>query len=422
MTFEQGGENERQGGTLECVGEVDGFVLARLFRLVLDRGGFFSGCSFNWRYRGVLVSVTGSRTDRWRFAWYTTLALVSILVVTAVVPIFPVDWWWVRIGDFPRVQLLIAYLVAAALLIAFFRRRRGVFVALALLLACVAVQLFWVYSYLPIATKQVETAKQIRPDSTINIMAANVLQSNVDATALLKLIERQKPDLLVLCEVNQRWIDDLAALEATFAYHRIHPLENEYGIALYSQLPMPRAEVRTMVADEIPSIDATIELRNGTSVRVFAVHPNPPRYGEDTTKRDAELVLVGREVQDESTAIVLGDLNDVGWSRTSDLFQEVSGLLDPRIGRGFYATFDATSWVLRYPLDYVYHSDDFRVAELEVLPSIGSDHFPLWIVLSYEPDAEDTQEGPDLDAGDREDAQDAVDAADRDDSTEAIER
>jgi len=78
--------------------------------------------------------------------------------------------------------------------------------------------------------------------------------------------------------------------------------------------------------------------------------------------------------------------------------------------------------LLRYPLDYVFHSDDFRVAELEVLPSIGSDHFPLWIVLSHEPDAEDAQEAPDLDAGDREDAQEAVDAADRDDSTEVIER
>ena len=357
----------------------------------------------------------------WHPLWWLMIAVVVVLVATAVLPIFPVDWWWVRIGDFPRVQLLVAYLIAGGLLL-FFRRRRGVGFAAVALAVCVGIQLFWVFSYLPIAPKQVETAKQTRPDSTLKIMASNVLQSNEDASALLELIDQRQPDLLVLCEVSQRWMDDLASLEDTFAHHKIHPLHNKYGIAMYSQLPMLRAEVRTMVSDEIPSIDATIRLRDGTSVRVFAVHPNPPRYGEDTTKRDAELVLVGREIRDEPSAIVLGDMNDVGWSRTSDLFREVSGMLDPRIGRGFYATFDATSWVLRYPLDYVFHSDDFRVAELEVLPTIGSDHFPLWITLHHEPDAQDTQAAPDLDAGDREDAQEAVDAADQDDSTEAIER
>lgn len=363
---------------------------------------------------------TGTQQSAARYAWWAMLSVVGLLVMTAVLPILPVNWWWVRIGDFPRMQLLVAYLIVTVLLVAFFRRGRDAMIAVASLIVCVGIQLFWVYSYLPFAPKQVESAKQIRAESTIKTMAANVLQSNENAEALLQLIERQQPDLLVLCEVNQRWIENLALLQDRFAHFKIQPMENEYGIALYSQLPMTRAEVRTMVRDEIPSIDATIQLRSGRSVRVFAVHPNPPRMGEDTTKRDAELVLVGRELRNEPSVLVLGDLNDVGWSRTSDLFREVSGLLDPRIGRGFYATFDAKSWILRYPLDYVFHSDDFRVAELEVLPSIGSDHFPLWLVLSHEPDAEDTQSAPELDEGDREDAQKAVDAADQNDSTDEI--
>ena len=158
-------------------------------------------------------------------------------------------------------------------------------------------------------------------------------------------------------------------------------------------------------------IDATILLRSGKEVRLFAVHPNPPRPGEDTTKRDAELVLVGREVSKNRSAIVLGDLNDVGWSRTTNLFQEVSGLLDPRKGRGLFATYDATSWIWRYPLDYLFVSDDFRLSEIRTLPYIGSDHFPLLVELSYEPEAEVTQEGPSLDAGDQEDAAEAVQSA-----------
>ncbi len=356
-----------------------------------------------------------------RYVWWVVVALVGFLTATAVMPIFPVNWWWVRFGDFPRLQLLIVYMITASTLF-LFRRRRGVWIAGALLFASCVIQLYWIYDYLPIATRQVETAREIHAETTLRVMSTNVLQSNTNADGLLRLIESKDPDLLVLCEVNDRWISDLASLKEKFAFYLTHPLENRYGIAMYSKLKVPRAEVRMLVKEGVPSIDAEIILRCGHTVHVFAVHPNPPRFGEDTTMRDAELVLVGREVQDVPSAIVLGDLNDVGWSRTSDLFQEVSNLLDPRVGRGFYSTFDATSWIIRYPLDYLFHSDDFRVVELEVMPAFGSDHFPLWIVLNHEPVAEDTQAAPELDVGDQKDASQAIDAADKDDSTKAIDR
>lgn len=342
-----------------------------------------------------------------QLAWWIMIACVVVLFSTATLPLLPVDQWWIRIGDYPRLQLLVAYIVCFPFLL-LFRRERGVwFAATGLLVACF-IQVFWIYSYLPFTTRHVEAAKSTAPAKQFRIMAVNVLESNKDAQPLLKMVREQKPDLLVLCEVNQRWARNLESLKDDFAFHQIHPRENGYGIALYCQLDVPRCEMRAMVRKEVPSIDADVILRDGTTVRVFAVHPKPPRPGIDTTKRDAELILVAREVKDDPSVIVLGDLNDVGWSRTSDLFREVSGLLDPRAGRGFYATFDATSWIMRYPLDYVFHSDDFRIAEMQVLPSIGSDHFPLWIQLSHEPAAEATQSAPDLDAGDREDAADII--------------
>ncbi len=340
---------------------------------------------------------------------YPALAIALFLILTAFAPLSSVDWWWVRIGDFPRVQLLVAYVIWLVVL-SFLHKHPYVKPAAVLLVLSVCIQFYWIFPYLPVAPYQVQWAKSNDPDARIQILTANVLQDNENAPALLTLIKQQSPDVVVLCEVNGRWIDDIAPLRQQFKYHIEHPLENKYGIVLYSNLEIVSSEVRAMVKETIPSIDAVIRLRSGHPVRLFAVHPNPPRPGEDTTKRDGELVLVGREVRDSESVIVLGDMNDVGWSRTTDLFQEVSGLLDPRKGRGMFPTFNAKSRIWRYPLDHLFHSEDFRVVKLQTLPAIGSDHLPLSVVLSHEPDAKATQSAPELDAGDREDAVQAVEA------------
>lgn len=113
--------------------------------------------------------------------------------------------------------------------------------------------------------------------------------------------------------------------------------------------------------------------------------------------------MLGREVRGKGgPLVVIGDFNDVAWSETSQLFARTSRLLDPRVGRGFYSTFPATVPFLRFPLDYVFHSDDLRLVSLERLRKFGSDHFPVFAQLSYEPQAERVQEAPRPEPGDRE--------------------
>jgi endonuclease/exonuclease/phosphatase (EEP) superfamily protein YafD len=147
----------------------------------------------------------------------------------------------------------------------------------------------------------------------------------------------------------------------------------------------------------VPSIHARVKLPGGALVELRCLHPRPPapQEAKESRPRDAELIVVGRELgRRRSPAIVLGDLNDVAWSRTNYQFQDLSGLLDPRIGRGFYHTFHARYPFLRYPLDHCFHSRHFRLASFRRLRAFGSDHFPVGIRLSYEPDAAREQPEP----------------------------
>jgi endonuclease/exonuclease/phosphatase (EEP) superfamily protein YafD len=184
-------------------------------------------------------------------------------------------------------------------------------------------------------------------------------------------------------------------LDQVYPYAVKQPQENFYGMIVYSRLPLARTVVKFLAEDHIPSIYAQATLRSGDVIDLYCLHPEPPVPCIDTEERDAELLIVGKQVrQAGKPCLVCGDLNDVAGSSTNRLFQNISGLLDPRIGRGLYNTHPTYVPIFRAPVDHVFHSDEFRLVALKRLPPIGSDHFPICVELSYEPEKEDEHEEP----------------------------
>jgi endonuclease/exonuclease/phosphatase (EEP) superfamily protein YafD len=192
-------------------------------------------------------------------------------------------------------------------------------------------------------------------------------------------------------------------------------------MSLYSRLPLEDVQIRNLVEDDVPSIYAKVQLRSGDAFELHGLHPKPPapQESEDTTERDAELLIVGKEVaRHKDPAIVAGDLNDVAWSYTTRLFQEISGLLDPRVGRGMFNTFSAKNAFMRFPLDHVFHSDHFRLRRMERLEAFGSDHFPVYVELSFEPEGQGHQAEPDAEPEDQQEADEKIGNARREADSE----
>ena len=319
---------------------------------------------------------------------------------------------WVRLWDFPRLQ--VALLGTATL--AGSRRpstsrfrpgRRLPRLLEAALAAATIYQWLCVWRYTPLAPRETERALSNDADARLSIVEANVLQDNRDVARLVSLLRERSPDIIVCVETDRRWCEALAVFAASHPYRIAAPLDNTYGMVVMSRLPLEDGRVEYLTDPEIPSITARVVLRNETRVRLHCVHPRPPSPDKADTslQRDSELAVLGRRVAEERDPVVVcGDLNDVAWSRTTRLFQRLSGLLDPRRGRGFFSTFSAYTPGLRFPLDHVFHSKTFRLVSLEVLPSVGSDHLPMHVVLSHEPHAAASQEAPQRDADDEEEA------------------
>lgn len=297
------------------------------------------------------------------------------------------DEWWFRGADFPRLQILFVGLVALAGLLFINAEWTSVRELLLLgVIAAVAYQLKMVLPYTPVWKKQVLHVRQdqLNVEQQISLLVANVLTPNHKYHLLLEQINRLQPDVVLTLETDQVWQEALKPIEADYPYRVAVPQDNLYGMHLYSRLPLADTEVKFILSDETPSIHATIRLRSGLSVQLYCLHPKPPSPTEakDSTLRDAELLIVGDQIKDiDESCIVMGDLNDVAWSRTTRLFQRISGLLDPRVGRYFMNTFHADYPLLRWSLDHIFHSTDFGLVEMKRLPHIGSDHFPIYVVL-----------------------------------------
>jgi endonuclease/exonuclease/phosphatase (EEP) superfamily protein YafD len=339
-------------------------------------------------------------------------ALAAVPLALTLLPLSRTGRGWVRIWDFPRVQILAVGLIAEAALLRW-GTSRAVDRAMTVVLAgALGYQAARIAPYMPIYPKQVPDAGGAPPECCVRLFMANVLQDNRRSDLVLQAIRDADPDVVCLLETDEWWTRELQPLETDYPWAMRQPQANDYGMYLCSRLPFSSCDVRFVVSDDVPSVRAVVQLRSGDEIVIHAVHPPPPLPESPSYGRDAELVLTGLEIAKAGRpAIVIGDLNDVAWSYTARLFQRLSHMVDPRVGRGLFSTFHAEHWLARYPLDHVFHTRHFTLKQLRVLPYTGSDHFPIVADLAYAPARRSEVPKPEPTAGDVENATEMVEDA-----------
>ncbi|HET8859341.1 endonuclease/exonuclease/phosphatase family protein [Marivirga sp.] len=240
--------------------------------------------------------------------------------------------------------------------------------------------------YTPLYDTRAKDSNEPITGSSFTLMVSNVLMENEEKDRFHALVKKINPDVFLINEPDKIWAKSIQKLEVDFPFSIYCPMSNTYGIILLSKLKLTESSVNFLVEDNIPSIFTRITLPSGIIVDFYGVHPEPPKPGSDTYERDTELLIIGKRIREsDNPTVVAGDLNDVGWSDTSKLFRRYSGLVDPRESRGLFNTFKVSLPLLRYPLDHILYSKEFGLVDLQKLDDIGSDHFPIFIRLNYEP-------------------------------------
>lgn len=217
------------------------------------------------------------------------------------------------------------------------------------------------------------------------VLFANLWQPNRQHESLRALVEETAPDLILLVESNQRWLDELEPLRPAYPFWAVQPREDNYGVALLSRWPVLESTMEFFSPAGVPSIFARLDL-DGQSLGVVCTHPPPPKSQLETRARDEQLEnLAAFAAGQETPLMVCGDLNLTPWSPVFWRFTRRSNLGDSARGFGVQASWPVGKPYMGVPLDHCLVSPEITVLDRRLGPAIGSDHFPVIVDFSIKP-------------------------------------
>jgi endonuclease/exonuclease/phosphatase (EEP) superfamily protein YafD len=213
---------------------------------------------------------------------------------------------------------------------------------------------------------------------------ANILGTNANYNQLLMAMRKAEADILLLVEVRRNHLEQLLPALADYPFHFAQPDVKNFGLAIFSRLPLESVQALTLDETCTPALVARIQ-QGETSFMLLAIHPYPPKSRSQAAQRDHQLELTtGFVTQQPGELILAGDLNSTSWSHAFQQLLNDSHLLDSRQGIGLQPSWPAGYPMLRVPIDHVLHTPGITIHRRQLGLRIGSDHLPIIVDFSIE--------------------------------------
>ncbi|MBT3193614.1 MAG: hypothetical protein HN341_13780 [Verrucomicrobia bacterium] len=282
--------------------------------------------------------------------------------------------WVLDLFSHFRVQYLLG-LAALAILFAVVRRHRTAVIFL--VVACVNAGVV-----LPLYVGGTSIAPE--GGELLRVMLLNVNTERGDPERVKQAIQEISPDVVVLEEINTRWVRDLVWLFETHPHSCIQPRSDNFGIGVFSRRPLSESRVVHIGAAQVPSIVATVNIR-GLELGLVATHPLPPSGVEYSLCRDEHLEALPNFVKEQHPAILVGDLNATPWSYHFRRLLKRGGLSDSAKGWGVQPSWSSLNPLFRIPIDHCLHTSGVSIVDRRIGEDVGSDHYPLIVDLVVAP-------------------------------------
>jgi endonuclease/exonuclease/phosphatase (EEP) superfamily protein YafD len=283
-------------------------------------------------------------------------------------------WWVFDLNSHFPVQYGICTFLLAIVFLAIRRYKIAI-----VFFAFAVINLIHVSSYFWFGKHSVDQSK-----SVLRVVQMNVYTQNLNYDLVKKFVQESNPDVIVMEEVNRKWMKNLADLKMKYSYIVKQPSEDNFGIALFSKLPLDNSEIIYLGDSDVPSITAEIKVGK-KQIKILGTHPLPPINADYTALRNQQLDAIAEYLGGwRGSVILLGDLNTTPWSHNFQKLLRDTTLIDSGHGEGFQTTWPAKLFLFRIAIDHCLISRDLAVVSRTVGPNVGSDHLPLVVDIAVE--------------------------------------
>lgn len=297
-------------------------------------------------------------------------AAAVVTVVFSMGTLLPVDHYLVQLFTHFRLQ----YLCVSLLLLAVFLGLRSPRFVVGIAVTAAVNAIF----VLPWYFGEDEPAEGIQ----LKVLHANVLSGNTEYERLFALLAAEEPDLVMLQEISPDWLVELDVLRADYPYSYAEARDGNFGMALFSRLPVTSITHIDSPPFGYPTIVASLDV-DGDVLHVIGTHPMIPVNGHFYAARNEQLAGIATLLRKQTgPRLLIGDLNLSQWDINYASLERQSGLRNARKGFGVVPTWPVFMPPAMIPIDHVLVSDTIGVHDIHSGPRIGSDHLPLIVTLS----------------------------------------
>lgn len=218
--------------------------------------------------------------------------------------------------------------------------------------------------------------------ASFRIFLSNVLFTNRQTDDLIALIYQKNPDIVVLQEMNPRWLKALEPLKTHFPFVLSFPDLDDFDIAIFSRIPLSKAETKFIGDARAPYLQTSFQLHKH-QISLLSTHLTSPGLRNHSHARNKQLVEIANISKTLAKPMILiGDLNITMWSPFYRKLLKNTGFKDARKGTGVLATWPNILPFLMIPLDHCLISKELKVDEITVDQVAGSDHRSLTVDIS----------------------------------------